>query len=330
MGGSLFDLSSLQGCDLDLLAVGETLIDFISLETSDSLEDAATFRRYQGGSPANIAVNVSRLGGRAAVISKVGAGAFGHFLGHELKRHGVVTDYLVEDPRVHTSLVFVSHTAGTPDFEALRSGDSQLTPDDVTEAAISRAKVVHVSTFALSRQPCRSAVGKALRIASEMGRIVSLDPNYSPRIWPDYTEARQVIEEMFRYASITKPSLDDARRLFGEGKPPQEYLRLFHEMGPRLVVLTMGKEGTLVSQSGESPIHVPAHKIQVVDATGAGDSFWAGYLTALLDGCSPQRCALFAREVVEQKLQAVGPLPGSLERAEIYARIKDEIQGMGD
>jgi fructokinase len=306
---------------LDLLAVGETLVDFISIETSDSLEGATTFRRYQGGSPANIAVYVSKLGGRAAVVSKVGAGAFGKFLKHELQAHGVSTEYLIEDPHVHTSIVFVSHTAGTPDFEPWRSGDSQLTPEDVPEQAVARARVVHTSTFALSRQPCRSAVGKALRLAHEMGKIVSLDPNYSPKIWPDYAEAISVVREMYRFATITKPSLDDARRLFGSGPSPEAYIQMFHEMGPDLVVLTMGKDGILVSQAGQKPAHVPTHPVKVVDATGAGDSFWAGFLVALLDGNPPERCALFAREIVEQKLQTVGPLPDALDRAQIYARL---------
>ncbi len=315
----------LQNCDLDLLAVGETLIDFISIETSDSLENAATFRRYQGGSPANIAVYLSKLGGKAAVISKVGAGAFGKFLKHELQKHGVSIDYLVVDPHVHTTFVFVSHTTGTPDFEALRNGDSQLTPDEVPEEVVGRARVVHASSFALSREPCRSAVGKALRLAHEMGKIVSLDPNYSPKIWPDYAEAKSVIRDMYRFTTITKPSLDDAQRLFGSGYQPEEYIQMFHQMGPGMVVLTMGKDGSLVSQTGKPVIHVPAHPIKVVDATGAGDSFWAGFLASLLDGNSPERSALFAREIVELKLQTIGPLPSSLDRAAIYARLPGSV-----
>lgn len=307
--------------DLDILAIGETLIDFISVEISDSLEDATTFRRYQGGSPANIAVNVAKLGGKAAVISKVGAGAFGKFLIHELKKQGVCTDYVISDPAVHTSFVFVSHTAGTPDFEALRNGDSQLTPSEIPDEAIQRARVVHTSTFALSREPCRSAVGKALRLAHNLGKIVSLDPNYSPKIWPDYDQAIAVIRKMYQFATITKPSLDDAQRLFGSGYQPQDYIQMFHDLGPGLVVLTMGKDGSLVSEIGKPVHHVPAHPINVVDATGAGDSYWAGFLTAYLDGNTAERCALFAREIVELKLQSFGPLPSSLDRSAIYSRL---------
>ena len=306
--------------DLDLLAIGETLVDLISVEETDSLHEAYTFRKYQGGSPANIAVNVSKLGSRAAVISKTGIGAFGQFLKAELQRFGVMTDYLVMDHRVHTTVIFISRTKGTPDFEAFRAGDSKLEPEEVSQEAIRRAKVVHASTFALSREPCRSAVERAFRLAEKYDKIISLDPNYSRQIWPNYREARDVLEQMLSYATITKPSLDDASRIFGEGEEPETYIGWFHEMGAPIVVLTMGADGILLSEEGETT-HIPARPVEVVDATGAGDAFWAGFLVALLDGNSLERCALFAREIVERKLSTVGPLPDTIDREEIYAPI---------
>jgi fructokinase len=309
--------------DLDLLAIGETLVDLISVEETDWLLDAYTFRKYPGGSPTNIAVFVSKLGGKAAVISKTGADAFGQFLRDELQHHGVDASYLVMDRSVHTTVIFVSHTTGTPDFAAFRQGDYLLTPDEVPEEAIARARVVHASTFALSREPCRSAIGKAFRLASQQGKIVSLDPNYSSRIWPDYEEAQQVIRAMYRYATITKPSLDDAQRFFGPGYSPEQYIHMFHELGPATVILTMGQEGALISQDGDLLDHVPGRPVKVVDATGAGDSFWAGFLVALLDGHSLARCALFAREVAELKLTTVGPLPEIIDRVQIYDRLSE-------
>ncbi len=307
--------------DLDVLVIGETLVDLISEEETDSLFDAATFRKYLGGSPANIATTVAKLGGQATLISKTGIGAFGQFLKAELRRAGVQTDYMVMDHRVHTSVIFVSRTKGTPDFEAFRSGDYRLEPQEVSLEAIHRAKVVHASTFALSREPCRAAVEHAFQLAQEQGKLISLDPNYSPKIWPDYREAMEVLRHMMGYATLAKPSLDDARRVFGEGKPPEEYIALFHELGPQIVVLTMGAAGSILSMAGQRT-HIPAQPVKIVDATGAGDAFWAGFLVALLDGNPLERCAYFAREVVGRKLTRVGPLPDNLDRAEIYAAIQ--------
>ena len=307
--------------DIDLLAIGEILIDFISTERSDSLLDAQAFRRLPGGSPANLAVNVARLGKRAALLAKMGAGAFGQFLKSELQRSGVITDYLLLDPDVQTSLVFVSQTSGTPDFEPYRSGDFQLTPAEVPEAAIQRASLLHITTWPLSRQPSRSAVLKAVLLARQLGKIVSIDPNYSPKVWPDHADALRTLETVYQYVTLTKASLDDAGRLFGAGDAPERYIQRFHDLGPGTVVFTLGKEGSLLSLRGQPLFHLPARPVEVVDATGAGDSFWAGFLTALSDGEPPERCLRFAREIVDLKLRTLGTLPENIDRSQIYASI---------
>jgi sugar/nucleoside kinase (ribokinase family) len=307
---------------LDVLTIGETVVDFISVEKTDTLSNASTFERHLGGSPANIAVYVSKLGGTSAVIAKTGIGAFGQFLKSELQRHGVTTDYLLMDHRTHTTVIFISSTAATPDFEEFRSGDFLLRPQEISEEAISRARVVHASTFALSLEPCRSAVLEAFRKAREMGKIVSLDPNYSRRVWPDYKEARKIIRDAYRYVNVTKPSAVDARRVFGPDYEPEQYIEMFHDLGAETVIFTMGEEGNLISENGRITTHVPARPVEVVDVTGAGDAFWAGFLTATLDGNSAERSVLFAREVVERKLTTKGPLPSEIEREELYAGLR--------
>ena len=194
----------------------------------------------------------------------------------------------------------------------------------MSREAVSRARVVHASTFALSREPCRSAVFRAFDLAAEQDKIVSFDPNYSLRVWPDYREAMRTIRDIYRRVGITKPSLDDAGRVFGGDYSPEQYIEMFHDLGPETVVLTMGSEGTLVSEDGEITGHVPARDIEVKDATGAGDAFWAGFLMALLDGDSPLRAAVFGREIAETKLARVGAMQEEMDRAEIRARLEDE------
>jgi len=307
---------------LDVLTIGEVVVDFISVEKTDTLSNAATFERHLGGSPANIAVYVSKLGGASAVVAKTGIGAFGQFLKSELQRHGVTTDYLLMDHRTHTTVIFISSTAATPDFEEFRSGDYLLKPEEISEEAVSRARVVHASTFALSREPCRSAVLEGFRKARDMGKLVSLDPNYSRRVWPDHKEARGVIRDAYRYVDVTKPSADDARRIFGPEYEPEQYIEMFHDLGAETVVFTMGEEGNLISENGHIKAHVPAKPVEVVDVTGAGDAFWAGFLTATLDGNPAERSLLFAREVAEMKLTRTGPMPDEIDRGEIYARLE--------
>ncbi|MDQ3376613.1 MAG: carbohydrate kinase family protein, partial [Actinomycetota bacterium] len=160
------------------------------------------------------------------------------------------------------------------------------------------------------------------------GKIVSLDPNYSRRVWPDYKEAQGVIREAYKHVNVTKPSADDARRVFGPDYEPEQYIEMFHDLGPETVIFTMGGEGNLVSENGKITAHVPTRPVDVVDATGAGDSFWAGFLTALLDGNEVERSVLFAREIVERKLTMKGPLPADIDRDEIYARLDEDANGV--
>ncbi len=309
--------------DLDLLAVGEAVVDLISVEETDSLRDARAFRLHVGGSPANIARTVARLGGRAALVARVGDDPFGRLLRAELEEAGVLCDHLLLDPDARTTVIFVSHTRGTPDFLAYRDADFRLTPEQVTGEAIRRARVVHVSAFALSRPPARYAAEQALRLGHAQGCVLSVDPNYSPRLWPDRADALKTMEQALSLATLTKPSLDDARRLFGPGLSPEDCIRRFHELGPPVVVLTMGPEGVLVSEGGHIQ-HIPALPVPIADATGAGDAFWGGFLVALLDGFPLSDCARFAQHVAARKLATVGPLTERIDRHALYAALRGE------
>jgi fructokinase len=146
-------------------------------------------------------------------------------------------------------------------------------------------------------------------------------------VWPDQKEARRVIREAYRYVNVTKPSADDARRVFGPDQEPEQYIQKFHDLGAQTVVFTMAEGGNLISEKGKELAHVPARPVEVVDATGAGDAFWAGFLTATLDGNPTERSVLFAREIVERKLRTKGPLPADIDREEIYQSLQDGRRG---
>ena len=303
---------------IDLLAIGELLVDMISTKPTDSLATAAQFERYQGGSPANIAVNVAHLGGRAAMMARVGDDPLGAFLREALTEAGVQIEEVQIDPDAHTSVVLVARTPTTPDFLPMRDADFRLEPEDLA-SSVAGARAVHTSTWPLSREPARQCARQAMQRAYEQDKLTSLDPNYTPRIWPDRREALAVLGEVLPYVTVTKPSQDDAERLFAETLPPHEVIRRFHALGPPIVLFTMGAEGMILSVDGEMT-HIPARELEVADATGAGDAFWSGFLMAYLDDLPPVHCAYVARELAERKLQTVGPLPEMQNRTEVYAK----------
>lgn len=320
--------------DIDVLSVGEALVDFISTEAVGQVEQAGGFSRYLGGSVTNLAANVARLGGRAAVAARVGDDPFGRFVRREMKRQGVIADYLKTDASARTTLVFVTRSATTADFFVYRGSDARLSPKDVPLAAIERTRAVHTSAFALSQESSRTAVLDALRRAHTRGCLVSLEPNYHPRLWDadrrtppttdgrrSLTEPAEVLAEACRYVDVVKPSRDDCQRLFGADLSLSDCAQRFHDWGVEKVVLTQGAQGVSIYEQGQSPRHVKSREVPVADATGAGDAFWAGFLVAILDGRSLYEAVLFGREVAEIKLRTVGPIAGSLGREAIYRHV---------
>lgn len=275
-----------------LLAVGELLADFIGHHVSRTLFDAPDFRRYQGGSPANMAANMARLGNTVALIACVGADNIGKYIVERVSEAGVDTQYVRQDAKEPTSIVVVSRTAGTPDFVAYRTADCCIHPDYMPDSLLQQVRIFHTTCFALSRQPAQDAIVEAAQRAQAVGCQVSIDANYAPSIWPDREQAWRVLTDYCAAGALVKLSEDDAARLYGEPQPVDRVLTDFHRMGASLICFTLGPEGSLVSyENGAKQVRIPGRKIDVVDVTGAGDAYWAGFLTAYLDGHAPELCA---------------------------------------
>ncbi len=302
---------------LDVLALGEVLVDMISTEETTSLDSSPTFSVHLGGSPANFARNIVKLGGRAALVAKVGEDAFGRFVRAKLEQEGVNTESLGVTTSAHTSVVFVTHTKDTPDFLPLRDADFRFGTGELDRGLLMRARAVHATSWPLSREPFRSTVLHALQTAHNSGKLVTFDPNYSRLIWPNVHEARYIHSLVLPYVDIIKPSMDDVRRLFGEHSTPEYGIMRYHEMGVPVIVITMGEKGALLYHNDEVCLIKSERKVDVVDATGAGDAFWAGFVMARLDGYDLTTCVRFGHEVAAHKLDHIGPLP-RLNRHKLY------------
>ncbi len=308
---------------LDVLAVGEALVDFISHEMAHSLRTARSFTRYLGGQPSNVAVYVAKLGGRSAILSKVGTDHFGEYLEDQLQHHGVDTEAVMRTSEAASTNAFVTRTVSVPDFQINRGADALLNMRDVPDELIERAKVIHTSAFALSRDPARLAVRRAMRLGHRLGKTVTLDPNYDLRIWPDKEEAWEVLAEVLPYVTVVKPSLEDARRLFDYNMDDESLkeacLRDFHDLGVEVVIFT--SSGGMVTVSDGSSVEEvgPLSRAKIKSVTGARDAFWSGLLMAHLDGHDWSACVRFAHEIARMKLGVEGHIERMIDRQTIYA-----------
>lgn len=298
-----------------LLSTGELLIDLLGTEITQSLMDAAQFKKIQGGSPANLAANMARLGSEVALISCVGNDNLGTFLKDEIAKTGIDVSHIAVSKEQPTSIVVVSRTKGTPDFIAYRTADRMLQPHHIPDELLAQASIFHTTCFALSQEPAQSTIVEAARRAQAAGCQVSIDANYAPSIWPDRSQAWQVLTDYCRNGAFVKLSEDDAERLYGEPIDNQMVITKFHGMGAALVCLTLGAKGSIISyENGKKNFERASKPIEVIDATGAGDAYWAGFLTAYLDGKSIEICADAGANLATKKLTTQGPLATGLDK----------------
>ncbi len=305
----------------DVLCLGELVVDLISTEAVQSLKEAATFRRFLGGAPTNVARNIAALGGRSALLAAVGKDELGEWARETLQSEGVDVSPLVTAP-APTTLVLVTRHTTTPDFLVYRGADRYLEPSHIPEDILERTHALHVSAFALSQPPLRDTVFTLMRGARERNLLISLDPNYHPRLWDETAQASDVIAEAVSLAKVVKPSRDDCFRLFGDDNP-ERCAQQFLNWGAQHVFFTQGANGSWWFSHRGDAAYIPPHDVPVMDVTGAGDAFLAGLLMALLDGLSPHHAARVGQHLAERKLQHMGPLKGHIDRHQIYAEAEE-------
>lgn len=298
---------------IDILCVGEVLIDFIGHQGGVNIDETRDYHRYLGGSPTNVAMNCARLGLNAHLVATVGADGFGQYMLEKLNGVNVNTQAIKKITTHPSSVIFVSQTTATPDFIPYRSADVYIEEDQIPVDLLDRVKIYHTTCFALSKFPAQKTILSRAKIAAGKGCTLSIDVNYADEIWDSKEEAITVIKEYCQYNPLVKVSEDDMQRLFGMTLTHDKIFDFFHQMGVSTVCLTLGSKGVKLARKDEKTLTLPAIKLEkVVDATGAGDAFWSGFLFAYSKEKSMKDCLNIALKLAALKLQNVGRLPNNI------------------
>ena len=270
------------GFELDVVALGELLIDFAPVSTNAA--GYPTLAAQPGGAPGNFLAALQIYGCTTALIGKVGADRFGDLLKATLAEKGIETRGIVSDPAVFTTLAFVTLDAtGNREFSFARKpgADTCLRAGEVDLALIDGAKVFHFGTLSLTDEPARTATQKAVAYAKEKGRLISFDPNLRKPLWPSETAAKEQIEWGLHQADIVKISDEEIAFLWGLS-PEEGAQKLLKEYGVQLVYATLGPRGCrFANRQGSGEVASPAG-IHVVDTTGAGDIFGGSAMSQFL------------------------------------------------
>lgn len=298
---------------IDILCVGEVLVDFIGHQENVMINETRDYHRYLGGSPTNVAMNATRLGLNTIMVATVGNDGFGSYIAERLNEVGVNTDHLSVLDDKSTSVIFVSRSEGTPDFIPYRSADCCIYEEQITKDILANTTIFHTTCFALSKNPAQKTILKKAQEAYDLGCKLSIDLNYARKLWKSQKKAFKVIDAYCQFNPLIKISEDDMLRLFEKELPHEDIFKFFHDKGVDTVCLTLGSKGVKLSQKGQEIIQMPAIKIdKVMDSTGAGDAFWSGFLFAYIKEKSTQECLDIALKLAALKLQNVGRLPDNI------------------
>lgn len=305
---------------IDIICIGEVLIDFIGHEVNTSINRTKDYHRFLGGSPTNVAVNSSRLGLHSILVASCGQDGLGDYVIRKLKANKVNTDFIGKSDTVPTSVIFVSKSTETPDFIPYRQADCEIFENQLPDEIIANAKIFHTTCFALSKNPARQTILNRAKKAAALGLKLSIDINFSERIWPDREEAKQVLSEYLSNDPLVKLSEDDCYRLFASVKSEEFIFDYFHKMGVSTICLTKGKNGVVVSDVEKGLFFQKAIPIEEIkDTTGAGDAFWTGFLFAQLNNHDLNSSITIAQKLASIKLQNVGRLPDDININELVS-----------
>lgn len=265
----------------DVTALGELLIDFTPSGTSASGQ--RLFEQNPGGAPANVLAALNNCGLKTAFLGKIGDDMHGLFLKEVLENAGIDCTGLIIDKDVFTTLAFVAlNDKGERTFSFARKpgADTMLRPDEIKEDIVKSSRIFHVGSLSLTNEPSRSATLHALDVAKDAGVTVSYDPNYRAPLWNTKEEAMEQMRSVIAYVDVMKISDEETNLLTPEAEPEKAAAWLV-ENGVPLVAVTLGSEGAYVC-TREGGMKVAGFKSSVVDTTGAGDSFWGGFLYKLI------------------------------------------------
>ncbi|WP_297082548.1 carbohydrate kinase [uncultured Demequina sp.] len=249
------------------LVIGEALVDVV--RRTDGTVDS-----HPGGSPANVAIGLARLGRDVELLTWLGADAHGSAVRAHLEASGVrLAPGSESAPRTSVATATLDATgAATYDFDLTWevAGDAAPTTEPV---------VVHTGSIAAVIEPGGADVARLLE-AARAHATVTYDPNARPALMGDPEHARAIVEGIVATADVVKVSDEDISWLTG-GADVDAIARGWAGTGPALVVVTRGGDGATAFVADGREISVPAPSVEVADTVGAGDSFMGGLIDGL-------------------------------------------------
>jgi len=272
-----------------------------------------------GGCATNTAVSLSKLGIPTGVIGKVGEDLFGDFVINYLNERGVDTSRVARSNKMDTSKTIVLLTA-TEDRRFIHNfgANAEFGIDDVDFDYIAQSKVIYVGGYLDLPRLNQAGLIKLFKFAKERGIITILDVVVAH----PHPNLINQCKDAFLYTDFFLPNEDEAKLLTGKDDP-QSQAEIFLTYNPQMkVVITMGEKGSLL-RTKDKVILAPSYKVKIVDPSGGGDAFDAGFISGILEGWDLESTLKFASATGASAVRAMGCTAGVFTREEALNFIKD-------
>jgi sugar/nucleoside kinase (ribokinase family) len=267
---------------------------------------------YTGGCAVNAATALATLGLPVEAIGKLGSDPFGDFVVNAMQERGIGTRGVKRDVQAGTSVTMVLvDPDGERRFVHYIGANAHLTINDVSMQLVEDASILHIGGSLVLPGMDGEPTAELLQRARAAGVTTFLDT-----VWDDTGRWMKLLEPSLQYIDYFIPSLPEAQAIVSLNEPEEVARTLIDDHGVGTVALKMGADGCLVMAAEKDTIRLPAFEVEVVDATGAGDAFAAGFIAGVWHGWSLERTARFASAVGALCVTGVGASGGVRSLAE--------------
>lgn len=320
----------------DLILLGRVAIDFNPIDYYKTLAESVTFKKYVGGSPANIAVGLSRLNKKCGFLSRVSDDRLGDYVLDYFQKEGIDTSHIKRCE--HGEKIGLTFTeildADTSSILMYRNqaADLALEPGDVDEEYICSSKALLVSGTALAESPSREAVLKAVALARKNKVKVIFDIDYREYNWKSKDEIGVYYGAVARDSDIimgSREEFDLTEQFIGLDGSDKSSADYWLGQKARIVVIKHGKKGSTAYTSDGNAYNIKPFPVKALKSFGGGDGYGSSFINGLLEGWDIMDCLEHGSASAAMLVASHGcseDMP-TLEAVDEFIRIKKEEYG---
>ena len=322
---------------LDLIAVGRIAIDFNPLDYFKTLAGSQQYRKYLGGSPANVAVGLARLGKKVGFIARVSDDRFGDYVVDFFKQEGIDVSHIKRaEHGEKLGLTFTEILSPTESSILMyREGvaDLSLDPADVDEEYIASAKALLISGTALAQSPSREACLKAMQLAEKVGTKIIFDIDYREYNWKSKDEIAVYYTAVAEHSDIimgSREEYDLTQAIFAPDADDETTAAYWFGKRAKIVIIKHGKKGSTAHTCDGQKYDIKPFPVKAFKSFGGGDGYGSAFLCYLFEGADIMDCLEHGSASASMLVSAHGCSEFMPTKEELEKFISDEKKEYGE